>query len=341
MKVRALLAVAIVACLALCLPRSAHSAAAAAPDGKTVFLQHCSSCHAVTGLGNGPYPPLAGNADVTSSDTTGLISIVLHGRIGPIQINGSTYSGAMPAWRAHLTNAEIAAVITYVRSAWSNHAPSVSEDQIAAAVEPTALNGADLFALKCASCHQAAGQGTAAYPPLAGNPDVKAADPTNMIAIIVNGRSGPLTVGGKTYTGMMPTWKGQISNADVAVIATYVRSAWGNAATGVTESQIANAGPAVSTAIGRAIYAKRCTSCHAANGQGGGGGAFPALANNPHVNAANPVPILTTIEHGKNVMPSWKGQLSPAEIAAVATYIRSTWGNKANPVSESDVLTIK
>jgi mono/diheme cytochrome c family protein len=51
--------------------------------------------------------------------------------------------------------------------------------------------------------------------------------------------------------------------------------------------------------------------------------------------------ILTTIKNGKNIMPSWKGQLSAADIAAVATYIRSAWGNSGGPVSESDVATAK
>ena len=51
--------------------------------------------------------------------------------------------------------------------------------------------------------------------------------------------------------------------------------------------------------------------------------------------------MLGTIVHGRNVMPSWKGQLSPGEIAAVATYVRSAWGNKAGPVTEQDVTAVK
>jgi mono/diheme cytochrome c family protein len=51
--------------------------------------------------------------------------------------------------------------------------------------------------------------------------------------------------------------------------------------------------------------------------------------------------MLTTIEHGRNIMPSWKGQLSSADIAAVATYVRSAWGNKAGAVTEAEVAAIK
>jgi len=78
-----------------------------------------------------------------------------------------------------------------------------------------------------------------------------------------------------------------------------------------------------------------------ASGKGGGGGLYPALAGNAHVNATDPNAILGSIVHGKNIMPSWKGQLSAPDIAAVATYIRSAWGNTGGPVSPSDVAAIK
>jgi mono/diheme cytochrome c family protein len=51
--------------------------------------------------------------------------------------------------------------------------------------------------------------------------------------------------------------------------------------------------------------------------------------------------MLTTILQGRNAMPSWRGQLAASDIAAVATFIRSSWGNSAGPVSVQDVTTIK
>ena len=193
---------------------------------------------------------------------------------------------------------EIAAVLTYVRTAWNNSAPAVSEDQVAAARAPEALSGAALFAAKCATCHQASGQGTDTYPPLAGNPVVTAADPSAMIAVIVNGRTGPLTVNGKTYNGQMPTWKGQLSDADIASVATYVRSAWGNNASPVTEAgsrrrRLARLSPS------RSLYLCART-VRLVTGPSGDGGIGPALAGNPHVNIANPTMMLTTIVQGRN-----------------------------------------
>ncbi|MBV8345074.1 MAG: c-type cytochrome [Candidatus Eremiobacteraeota bacterium] len=311
---------------------------AQSPDGRAIFVVNCAVCHQPNGQGGGPYPPLAGNPDVNAVDSANVIATVLNGRTGPITVNGTQYGGNMPSWRGQLSNAQIAAVLTYVRTAWGNSGPAVSEDQVAAARSPEALSGAALFAAKCAVCHQALGQGSDAFPPLAGNPVVTASDPSAMIAVIVNGRSGPLTVNGKAFNAQMPTWKGTLTNADIASVATYVRSAWGNNASPVTEQQVAAAGAPVSVSVGASIFAKNCAACHGANGQGGIG---PALAGNPHVNINNPGNMLATIIRGRNLMPSWRGQLAASDIASVATFIRSSWGNNVPAVSVEDVTAIK
>lgn len=330
------LAIIVSAALFITVPHS-KVMGAQTPDGRAIFLLNCAACHQPNGQGGGPYPPLAGNPAVNAADSGAIIQIVLNGRTGPITVNGAQYGGNMPSWR-ELSDADIAAVLTYVRSAWGNGAPAVSADQVAAARLPSAMSGQALFAAHCATCHQPMGQGTDTYPPLAGNPVVTAADPSAMIAVIVNGRTGPLTVNGHSYNGQMPTWSGQLSNADIASVATYVRSAWGNTASGVTEQQVAAAGTPVSAQVGASIYAKNCAACHGANGTGGIG---PALAENPHVNIGDPTAMLTTIVQGRNLMPSWRGQLSASDIASVATYVRSSWGNKVPAVTVQEVGAIK
>jgi cbb3-type cytochrome c oxidase subunit III len=313
---------------------------APSPDGKTIYAAKCAACHRADGSGGGPYPPLAANADVSAADTANLILTVLNGRAGPIKVNSKTYGGTMPAWKDQLSNDDVAAVLTYIRSAWANHAAGVTADQIATARNPTALSGGQIFAAKCAACHQTGGQGTSAYPPLNGNPHV-VSDPKAMIATIVNGRSGPLTVNGATFNGRMPTWKGQLSNADIAAVATYVRSAWSNKASGVSEQQVAGAGAPVLSAVGASVYGSKCAACHGASGQGGGHGTFPALAGDTLVNASDAAGMIAVMEHGRSMMPSWKGQLSPGDLAAVATFVRSAWGNKGGAVSETDVTAVK
>jgi cbb3-type cytochrome c oxidase subunit III len=321
--------------------REGSAANAPASDGKVIFATKCAACHQASGAGGGPYPPLAGNADVTAPDTANLILTVLNGRSGPIHVNGKTFSGAMPAWKDQLSSDQLAAVLTYIRSAWTNKAAVVTADQVAAARNPTALSGGQIFAAKCAACHQSSGQGTSAYPALNGNPHVVAADPKEMVATIVNGRSGALSVNGATYNGKMPAWKGQLSNADIAAVATYVRAAWTNRAPGVTEQQVAAAGTSVLSAVGASVYGSKCAACHGASGQGGGRGTFPALAGDSLVNSADAKGAIGLIQHGRNMMPAWKGQLSASDIAAVLTFVRSAWGNKGGPVSEQDVTAVK
>lgn len=90
---------------------------------------------------------------------------------------------------------------------------------------------------------------------------------------------------------------------------------------------------------GAAIYASKCASCHKADGKGGG--PFPALAGNKNVNAGDPGAVIAETVHGKGLMPAYSGKLSNAEIAAVLTYIRSSWGNKASAVTEAQVAAVK
>lgn len=102
-------------------------------NGASVFTANCSSCHQANGQGQpGVFPPLADNPTVTGPADK-VIGIVKNGLSGKIEVKGKTYNGQMPAWKSTLSNADIAHVITYIRSSWGNHAPGVTEAQVAAA----------------------------------------------------------------------------------------------------------------------------------------------------------------------------------------------------------------
>jgi mono/diheme cytochrome c family protein len=104
---------------------------AAANDGAKIYTQNCSSCHQPSGKGvPGTFPPLAGNPTVTGDSTT-VIHIVRYGLSGSISVAGTSYNGMMPAWSQQLSNADIASVVTYIRSAWGNKAGAVTESQVA------------------------------------------------------------------------------------------------------------------------------------------------------------------------------------------------------------------
>jgi mono/diheme cytochrome c family protein len=106
-------------------------ARAQAPDGRKVYSATCAACHQPTGQGaSGTYPPLAGS-EIVTGDEAKLIRVVLHGLTGEIEVQGETFNGAMPAWGPTLKDDDIAAVLTYVRSAWGNKAAPVSAATVA------------------------------------------------------------------------------------------------------------------------------------------------------------------------------------------------------------------
>ncbi|MDB4912451.1 MAG: cytochrome c subunit of cbb3 type cytochrome oxidase [Gemmatimonadetes bacterium] len=107
-------------------------------DGKRVFTTTCAVCHQASGDGiEEKYPPLAGSEWVTGDDAK-LIRIILHGLMGPVEVAGVSISSAMPGWGAMLKDADVAAVATYVRSAWGNAAAPVTTASIAAIRAATA-----------------------------------------------------------------------------------------------------------------------------------------------------------------------------------------------------------
>ena len=105
--------------------------AAGVADGKKVFTVNCAACHQASGKGlPGVFPPLDGSEWVAGDERT-LTNIVLHGVAGELVVMGATYKGAMPAF-AQLSNAELAAVLSYVRAEWSNKAGAVKPELIEA-----------------------------------------------------------------------------------------------------------------------------------------------------------------------------------------------------------------
>ena len=104
--------------------------AVAAVNGKQLFTANCVSCHQATGKGlPGVFPPLDGSEWVAGDERT-VVNILLHGVSGELTVMGNTYKGAMPAFK-QLSDAELAAVASYVRSEWSNKAGAIKSELFA------------------------------------------------------------------------------------------------------------------------------------------------------------------------------------------------------------------
>ena len=118
------------------------SFATAQRTGSDIFQSLCAVCHQSdaqgylieggllgdrfhstreTGLGlNAGFPPLAGNVDIIFENNGHdyLINVLLYGLKGQITVKEQVYDGIMPAWK-NLSNAELANVLNYVLTNWS------------------------------------------------------------------------------------------------------------------------------------------------------------------------------------------------------------------------------
>lgn len=105
--------------------------------GKSLYQQTCAGCHQENGEGLVPIaPPLAGSEWVVGSQER-LILIALHGLKGPVTVRGKVYKEpevqpVMPGLKDNpeFTDEKLAAVLTYVRNAWSNEADAVDPAKV-------------------------------------------------------------------------------------------------------------------------------------------------------------------------------------------------------------------
>ncbi|PFG54280.1 mono/diheme cytochrome c family protein [Marinobacter sp. LV10R520-4] len=107
-------------------PASDSLTASAKPDGAAIFSAQCSACHQASGQGiPGAFPPLAGS-EWMLADAAIPVAIVHDGLQGKIEVAGNQFQGVMPKFGGQLSDAELAAVLSYARSQWGNDASAIS-----------------------------------------------------------------------------------------------------------------------------------------------------------------------------------------------------------------------
>lgn len=100
--------------------------------GKLVYEVNCLSCHQADGGGvPNLNPPLIQTPQLLGSKAA-LIQVLLKGSRGQVEIDGERFHNTMPA-QAHLTDQQIADVLTYVRNSFGNKASAVTPAEVAAA----------------------------------------------------------------------------------------------------------------------------------------------------------------------------------------------------------------
>ncbi len=93
---------------------------------------------------------------------------------------------------------------------------------------------------------------------------------------------------------------------------------------------------------GQELYKTYCVACHGVNGGG-------VLYNNSALNndvfvTGDPKGVIAVILYGREgagTMPGWQMMLDDQKVAAVATYIRQAWSNRAGPVTSAMVTEVR
>jgi mono/diheme cytochrome c family protein len=94
--------------------------------GKTVYDDRCAKCHGDKGQGRGSdYPPLAGNPSISMASSVNPIRMVLNGGYPP-GTSGNPKPFGMPPFAGTLSDDEVAAVVSYIRTAWGNRGSAVT-----------------------------------------------------------------------------------------------------------------------------------------------------------------------------------------------------------------------
>jgi mono/diheme cytochrome c family protein len=151
-----------------------------------------------------------------------------------------------------------------------------------------------------------------------------------------------------------------MTHEDNLAIATYLKKIGSNGAAApaaqpekaeVTGTETVLSDAKHDMALGPRLYLDNCAACHAISGKGAGE-TFPALDGNSLVAAKSPKGLISVILHGAELpstpdrpmklrMQGYDDRLSDDEVAALATFLRDGWHNKAAAVSAADVTAVR
>jgi mono/diheme cytochrome c family protein len=227
-------------------------------------LAHCGTCHTPRGAGF-EEKDLNGKSDVylsgASLDGTapinlrsaaggGLVSWSKEDIVASLKTGRnphSSLSGPMGDVVEHstqyLSDADLEAIAVYLKSlgapaqSVSFHADDSTLKQILSG--QATGRGASIYIDSCAACHRLNGQGaTRVFPSLVNNPMVTQANPDSLLAVILGGARLPSTASAPSPLAM-PSFGWRYGDEDVAQLATFIRSSWGNQGGVVTADQVA------------------------------------------------------------------------------------------------------
>jgi len=211
---------------------------------------HCTSCHTNKNflgadkssgylrgyLVQGWFAP-----DLTNDERTGLGRWSIDELIAYLKTghnSTSTATGPMAEEIGHSSsrwnNDDLKAVAVYLKSL-----PGQKENpEKVWASDPAMVAGQAIYRDECSACHMIDGKGVPKlFPSLAEAPSVRSDDPTSLIRIILRGARSVATAPEPTGPGM-PGFAWQLTDEQIAAVATYVRNAWPPSSTAVSADQV-------------------------------------------------------------------------------------------------------
>jgi mono/diheme cytochrome c family protein len=214
---------------------------------------HCGACHTPKnilgadkrgrayggGLVDGWFAPRLDGSDRSGLKSWSVEDIAEYLQSGR---NGKSHAGGLMAEvvvnsTSRMSDADIRAIAVYLKDLPAG-AP---EPAVTPPPQAEMAAGKAIYARACIACHEADGAGAPRiYPPLPGNANLQAADPSSTLRIILDGAQ-TVTTPRAPNTGSMPAYARQLSDREVADVTNYIRNSWGNAAPLVTPAQVRKA----------------------------------------------------------------------------------------------------
>ena len=211
---------------------------------------HCTACHTPKNFAgsdkSGQYLQGANlqdwfAPDITNDNRRGLgrwsvEDVVKYLKTGHNAISGATgpMSEEVALASSGMTDADLKAIAMYLKSLPGRN----DEQKPIAANDPQMQAGAAIYRDQCSACHQIDGKGVPnLFPSLAGSSQIRSDDPTTAIRVVLQGARSVATKDEPTGPGM-PSFAWQLTNVQVAAVLTYVRNAWGAAASAVSADAV-------------------------------------------------------------------------------------------------------
>jgi cytochrome c oxidase cbb3-type subunit III len=231
------------------------------------------------------------------------------------------YTQGMFQWHSRAAVSDDLKELTTMRAAMNEKLAAASLAEIENTPELLSFaraEGGAAFAINCAPCHGAGGQGSKGYPNLNADRWIWGGTLAAIQTTIAHGVRWDADR--ETHASLMPAFgrDSMLNEPDMSDVADYVRTLSGN-----------KPEEGADLAAGQSIFMQNCAACHGEDGKGNIELGAPNLRTQVWLYGASKAAIMERIENGGGgVMPAWVSRLDPTTIKALAVYVHSLGGGK-------------